>query len=65
MTVSPPSRDPSRLVASRVRDRVNLELKTVDTPAFKIRGQWRIKRAELDQWINTRPRGGDGGGRGE
>ena len=23
-----------------------------ELPAFKIRGQWRIKRAELDQWID-------------
>jgi hypothetical protein len=30
-------------------------------PAFKIRGQWRIKRTELDQWIDAQPRGGDGG----
>lgn len=29
-------------------------------PAFKIRGQWRIKRTELDQWIDAQPRGGDG-----
>lgn len=29
-----------------------------EMPAFKIRGQWRIKRAELDQWIDERPRGG-------
>jgi excisionase family DNA binding protein len=32
-----------------------------EIPAFKIRGQWRIKRAELDQWIDAKPRGGDGG----
>lgn len=32
-----------------------------EIPAFKIRGQWRIKRAELDQWIDAQPRGGDGG----
>lgn len=30
--------------------------------AFKIRGQWRIKRAELDRWIDAQPRGGDSGG---
>lgn len=34
-------------------------------PAFKIHGQWRIKRTELDQWIDAQPRGGDGGGHGE
>jgi excisionase family DNA binding protein len=33
-----------------------------EIPAFKIRGQWRIKRAELDQWIDAQPRGGEGGG---
>jgi excisionase family DNA binding protein len=33
-----------------------------EIPAFKIRGQWRIKRTELDQWIDSRPRGGDSGG---
>jgi len=32
-----------------------------EIPAFKIRGQWRIKQTELDQWINAQPRGGDGG----
>jgi excisionase family DNA binding protein len=29
-----------------------------EMPAFKIRGQWRIKRAELDQWLDEQPRGG-------
>jgi excisionase family DNA binding protein len=29
-----------------------------EIPAFKIRGQWRIKRTELDQWIDAQPRGG-------
>jgi excisionase family DNA binding protein len=33
-----------------------------EIPAFKIRGQWRIKRAELDQWLDAQPRGGDSGG---
>ena len=28
-----------------------------ELPAFKIRGQWRIKRAELDQWLDAQPRG--------
>ncbi len=31
-------------------------------PGFKIRGQWRIKRTELDQWIDAQPRGGDSSG---
>ncbi len=30
-----------------------------EIPAFKIRGQWRIKRTELDQWMDGQPRGGD------
>jgi excisionase family DNA binding protein len=33
-----------------------------EIPAFKIRGQWRIKRAELDRWIDAQPRGGERGG---
>ena len=33
-----------------------------EIPAFKIRGQWRIKRTELDQWIDAQPRGGESGG---
>lgn len=36
-----------------------------EIPAFKIRGQWRIKRADLDKWLDAQPRGGEGGGRGE
>lgn len=32
-----------------------------EIPAFKIRGQWRIRRTELDQWIDAQPRGGDSG----
>ena len=32
-----------------------------EIPAFKIRWQWRIKRTELDQWIDAQPRSGDGG----
>lgn len=28
-----------------------------EIPAFKIRGQWRIKRTELDQWLDAQPRG--------
>lgn len=27
-----------------------------ELPAFKIRGQWRIRRVELDQWIDAQPR---------
>jgi hypothetical protein len=29
-----------------------------EIPAFKIRGQWRIKRTELDKWLDAQPRGG-------
>jgi excisionase family DNA binding protein len=32
---------------------------TGEIPAFKIRGQWRIKRAELDRWFDAQPRGGE------
>jgi excisionase family DNA binding protein len=31
-----------------------------ESPAFKIRGRWRIKRAEFDKWIDAQPRGGEG-----
>ncbi|MEO6326473.1 MAG: helix-turn-helix domain-containing protein [Thermoanaerobaculia bacterium] len=33
-----------------------------EIPAFKIRGQWRIKRTELDRWMDAQPRGGQNGG---
>jgi excisionase family DNA binding protein len=29
--------------------------------AFKIRGQWRIKRVELGRWLDAQPRGGESG----
>ena len=25
-----------------------------ELPAFKVRGQWRFKRDDLDQWVETR-----------
>ncbi len=28
-----------------------------ELPAFKVRGQWRIRRSELDRWIDAQPRG--------
>ncbi len=28
-----------------------------ELPAFKIRGQWRIRRAQLDRWMDEQPRG--------
>ena len=28
-----------------------------EIPAFKIRGQWRVKRLDLDRWIDAQPRG--------
>jgi excisionase family DNA binding protein len=31
-----------------------------EIPAFKIRGQWRIKRTDFDKWIDAQPRGGGG-----
>lgn len=30
-------------------------------PAFKIRGQWRVRRMELERWMDEPPRG-DGNG---
>lgn len=35
-----------------------------ELPAFKVRGQWRFKRADLDQWIEQQKaasRDSDGG----
>jgi len=29
-----------------------------DLPAFKIRGQWRIRRTELERWMDEQPRRG-------
>lgn len=34
---------------------------TGEIPAFKIRGQWRINRTELEQWIGAQPRVGESG----
>lgn len=31
-----------------------------EVPAFKLRGQRRIKRTELDKWIGVQPGGGHG-----
>lgn len=28
-----------------------------ELPAFKIRGQWRIRRTELERWMDEQPRG--------
>ena len=36
-----------------------------ELPAFKVRGQWRIRRVELDGWIDARPRGRGEGRDGE
>lgn len=36
-----------------------------ELPAFKVRGQWRIRRAELDRWIDDQPRGREGARDGE
>jgi excisionase family DNA binding protein len=32
-----------------------------EIPAFKIRGQWRIRRSKLDRWMDKQPRGGPRG----
>jgi hypothetical protein len=29
-----------------------------ELPGFKVRGQWRFRRIELDRWIDEQPRGG-------
>jgi hypothetical protein len=42
------------------RSRSNLEI-----PAFKFRGQSRIKRTEFEHWIDAMPRGRDGGRHGK
>ena len=28
-----------------------------EIPAFKVRGQWRTRRSELDRWMDKQPRG--------
>ena len=32
-----------------------------ELPGFKVRGQWRFRRAEIDRWIDQQPRGGGDG----
>ena len=32
-----------------------------EIPAFEVRGQWRIRRSELDRWMDKQPRGGADG----
>ena len=34
-----------------------------EIPAFKVRGQWRFKRVDIDAWIATQTRGIVGKGR--
>jgi excisionase family DNA binding protein len=36
-----------------------------ELPGFKVRGQWRFRRIELDRWIDEQPRGGGEGRHGE
>lgn len=38
---------------------------TGELPGFKVRGQWRFRRVELDRWIDEQPRGGGDGRHGE
>jgi excisionase family DNA binding protein len=33
-----------------------------ELPAFKVRGQWRFRRADLDGWIDAKTRRADGHG---
>jgi excisionase family DNA binding protein len=53
------------LTVSEVAGLLKVADKTVYTmaqqgelPAFKVRGQWRFRRAELDAWIDAKIRGG-------
>lgn len=76
MPPSPVSSDPGAdpmpdeiLTIKEVAALLRLAEKTVyamaaagEIPAFKIRGQWRLKRAELDRWMDAQPRGGEAGG---
>lgn len=32
-----------------------------ELPAFKVRGQWRIRGAQLERWMEEQPRGGGDG----
>lgn len=32
-----------------------------ELPGFKVRGQWRFRRAEIDRWIDQQSRGGGDG----
>ena len=48
------------LTIKEVAVRLKLAEKTVysmanagEIPAFKIRGQWRLRRVDLDQWLST------------
>ena len=53
------------LTVSEVAGLLKVAEKTVYTmaqqaelPAFKVRGQWRVRRTDLDAWIDAKTRGG-------
>jgi excisionase family DNA binding protein len=55
------------LTVSEVAGLLKVAEKTVYTmaqqgelPAFKVRGQWRFRRTDLNAWIDTKTRGGVG-----
>lgn len=56
---------PSRPTRTQGKEPMPDEVLTIrkagELRAFKIRGQWRIRRAELERWMDEQPRGdGDG-----
>lgn len=62
--------DDPLLTIKEVAARLRLAEKTVyamasagEIPAFKIRGQWRVRTSELKRWVDAQPRGGGDGGR--
>ncbi len=62
--------DDSLLTIKEVAATLRLAEKTVyamasagEIPAFKIRGQWRVRTSELKRWVDKQPRGGGDGGR--
>ena len=55
------------LTVSEVAGLLKVAEKTVYTmaqhgelPAFKVRGEWRFRRTDLDAWIDAKTRGGAG-----
>jgi excisionase family DNA binding protein len=60
-----PMTDDQLYTIKEVAARLRLAEKTVyamasagELPAFKIRGQWRVRSSELTRWVDMQPRGG-------